>query len=69
MGKIKMKYFEILYSNCFDKKYVALQCTEDNKPNVPKFNGCKLIECKETTFEAYRNNIIKFFKDYGFSVS
>ena len=34
----EVKYFEILYSNCFDKKYVTLQCTEGNKPNVPKFN-------------------------------
>lgn len=64
----EVKYFEILYSNCFDKKYVTLQCTEGNKPNVPKFNGCKQIDYKETTLEAYRNNIIRFFTNYSFSV-
>lgn len=67
-----MKYFEILYKNCFDKKYVSMsyaESEEEARKKFPTFNGCKLIDCKETTCENYRHNKIEHFLQYNFSVS
>lgn len=66
-----MKYFEILYKNCIDKKYVGLVCRNNIEEAIEKFptsNGCRLIDIKETTFEHYRSNTIQHFTQYGFSV-
>lgn len=65
-----MKYFEILYHNWHGDKYVALRygkTIEDTKRNFPTSHGCKLLDIKETTFEDYRTNRIRFFTQYNFS--
>lgn len=67
-----MKYFEILYKNCFDQKYVGFsygKSLEDVKEKFPTFNGCRLIDCKETTYADYRVNKIRYFTQYNFSVA
>ncbi|MGN1342047.1 MAG: hypothetical protein ACI4VL_02305 [Bacilli bacterium] len=66
---MKYKYFEILYQNCFDKKYVALKCArniEEIMKNIP--SSCKILDYKETTQENMRYNKIIYFTDYSFSV-
>lgn len=66
-----MKYFEVLYKNCFGDKYVTLKggnSIEEVKINFPTFNGCMLIDCKETSYQNYRSNTIQHFTQYGFSV-
>lgn len=67
-----MKYFEILYKNCFDKKYVGMsygETEEEVKEKFSTFNGCRMIDCKETTYENYKRNKIRYFTQYNFSVS
>lgn len=68
-----MKYYEVLYENCFNKRYIALKCGKDKQTilDMPTncFNGTKVIDVKETSFENFRKNEIKHFLDYGFSVS
>lgn len=67
-----MKYFEILYKNCFDKKYVGMsygETEEEVKEKFQTFNGCRMIDCKETTYENYKRNKIRYFTQYNFSVS
>ena len=66
-----MKYFEILYKDCFGKRYVGLSygnSIQEVKEKFPTFNGCKLIDCKETTYENYISNKIQHFAQYEFSV-
>lgn len=67
-----MTYFEILYHNCFNQKYVCLQygeTIEEVKKNFPTFNGCRMIDCKETDYQNYKRNIIKHFVNFSFSVN
>lgn len=56
------RYYEILYTNCFGEKTVLLGVdTDDGTPvnyTDSGFNGTKIIEKAETTFEAYRSNTI-----------
>ena len=64
-----MKYYEILYSNCFNNKYVALKaCQNENEFKNYSFDGCKVIDFKETSFNDFRTNSIKHFKEVNFSV-
>lgn len=67
-----MKYFEILYKNCFDKKYVGMsygESEEEVRNKFPTFNGCRIIDCKETTYEDYKRNKIQHFVQYNLSVA
>lgn len=62
------RYFEVLFSDCFGKQYVSLISTTEESPYSTKysfatgFNGCKIVDFKETTREDYRFNNKKFFK-------
>jgi hypothetical protein len=62
-----MKYFEVLYKNCFGKNLTALVVTQNESPSIPtvdfnfNWNGNRLIDFKETDFDSYRHNIKRFF--------
>jgi len=63
-----MKYFEVLYTNCFGTKIAALIATSHNTPEEPtsefnfNWNGNTLVEYKETTQQHYRANTYCFYK-------
>ena len=66
---MSFKYFEILYKNCFDKKYVALKYGKSIEDIVKKIpSSCKILDYKETTLENCKYNKIVYFTNYGFSV-
>ncbi len=65
---MNFKYFEVLYKNCIDKKYVALKCAksiDDMAKEIP--SSCEILDYKETTLENIRYNTIVHFTNYGFS--
>lgn len=66
-----MKYFEILYKNCFDQRLVGFACGQSEKEateKFPIFNGCRLIDIKETDYYSYRSNKIQHFIQHNLSV-
>lgn len=62
-----MKYFEVLYKNCFGTNLIALVATQNESPETPtadynfNWNGNRLIDFKETDFLSFRTNIKRFF--------
>lgn len=64
-----MKYFEVLYSDCFGKKKAALVATPHATPETPttdfnfSWNGNRLIEYRETDHRSYRTNIYRFYNN------
>ncbi len=62
-----MNYFEVLYSDCFNRKHVHLLATKEETPlktnqaYATGFNGCKIVDYKPTDFEHYRTNKFQFF--------
>lgn len=64
-----VNYFEVLYCDCFDRKHVHLLATKETTPYKTNyayatgFNGCKIIDYKQTDREHYRANKIQFFID------
>ena len=69
-----MNYFEVLYSDAFNRKHVALLSTKEETPYQTNcayatgYNGCKIIEYKRTDFEHFRGNKIQFYTNYKTSV-
>lgn len=59
-----MKYFEILYANCFETRKAALIATSANAPDLTVLNrnGNRVIKYTETTQECYRSHTFKFYK-------
>lgn len=65
-----MKYYEILYENCFGNRYVALKAASGIHEFINHcFAGVRIIGYCETNFDSYRHNKIKWFKDYNFSTA
>jgi len=68
MNKNKVNYFEVLYTNCFNEKMVALVATTHDTPNIPTanfnfdWNGNRFLEYRETTQQCYRTNTFCFYK-------
>ena len=63
----KVNYFEVLYKDCFQKLHVCLIATDRKSPYdtdysfATGFDGCKIVDFKETTFENFRSNKRKYF--------
>lgn len=61
-------YFEVLYSNCFGNKKVALVATPHDTPETPtmsfnfNWNGNRLLNYCETDQASYSSNTFRFFK-------
>ena len=62
-----MNYFEVLYSNCFNEKHIAIIATKHDSPEIPtidfnfNWNGNRLIDWHATTQHNFRYNIRKYF--------
>ena len=62
-----MKYFEVLYKNCFGNRLVAVVSTINDNPTTPtlgfnfNWNGNQLVDYKEIDFNSFRHNIKKRF--------
>lgn len=67
----KMGCFEILYKDCFDKKCVGFGYGESKEEVIekfPTFNGCRLIDIKETDYDLCRRNKLQHFTQYTLSM-
>lgn len=64
-----MKYFEVLYANCFGVKKVALIATPHDTPKTPtpsfnfEWNGNEIIDYRETNQHRYASNARHFYRE------